>query len=82
MRVITWKQASLVEQRVKCLPAVWETWVRSLGQEDPQDKEMATHSGTIAWKIPWMKKPGRHLGTGSQKVLRTLPLVEDQCTVI
>ena len=45
-------------------------------------EEMATHSSTLAWKIPWTEKPGRHLGTGSQKVLRSLPLVEDQCTVI
>ena len=50
--------ASLVAQRVKHLPAMWETWVRSLGQEDPLEKEMATHSGILAWKIPWMEKPG------------------------
>ena len=46
-------------QKVKRLPAMWETWVRSLGQEDPLEKEKATHSGTLAWKIPWMEKPGR-----------------------
>ena len=45
-------------QRVKCLPAMRETWVRSLGQEDLLEKEMATHSGTLASKIPWMEKPG------------------------
>ena len=39
-------------QRVKCLLAMWETWVRSLGREDPLEKEMATHSSTLAWKIP------------------------------
>ena len=50
--------ASLVAQRVKRLPAVWETWVRSLGREDPLEKEMATHSSIHAWKIPWTKEPG------------------------
>ena len=45
-------------QTVKRLPAVWETWVQFLGQEDPLEKEMATHSSTHAWKIPWMEKPG------------------------
>ena len=50
--------ASLVNQRVKRLPTMWETWVRSLGQEDPLEKEMATHSSTLAWKIPWTEKPG------------------------
>ena len=44
--------APLVAQRVKPLPAVWETRVQSLGQEDPLEKEMATHSSTLAWKIP------------------------------
>ena len=46
-------------QRVKRLPAMQETWVRSLGQEDPLEKGMATHSSTLAWKIPWTEKPGR-----------------------
>ena len=45
--------ASLVAQTVKNLPAMWETWVQSLGQEDPLEKEIATHSSTLAWKIPW-----------------------------
>ena len=45
-------------QRVKRLPARQETWVRSLGWEDPLEKELATHSGTLAWKIPWTEKPG------------------------
>ena len=49
----TFVRASLVAQTVKCLPAIWETWVRSLGQEDLLEKEMATHSCTLAWKIPW-----------------------------
>ena len=48
--------ASLVAQTVKCLPAVWETWVRSLGWEDPLEKETATHSSTLAWKIPWTER--------------------------
>ena len=51
--------ASLVAQRLKRLPAMWETWVQSLGWEDPMEKEMATHSSTLAWKIPWMEEPGR-----------------------
>ena len=47
----------LVAQRVKHLPAMRETLVGSLGWEDPLEKEMTTHSGTLAWKIPWMEKP-------------------------
>ena len=58
----------LVAQRVKHLPAMQETWVRSLCQEDPLEKEMATHSSTLAWKIPWTKKPGRLQSMGSQRV--------------
>ena len=45
-------------QAVKHLPAMWETWVRSLGREDPLEKEMATHPSTLAWKIPWTEEPG------------------------
>ena len=52
------KWASLVAQRVKRLPAMRETWVRSLGQEDRLEKEIPTHSSTLAWKIPWTEKPG------------------------
>ena len=48
---------SLVVQRVKHLPSMQETWVQSLGGEDPLEKEMATHSSIIAWKTPWMEKP-------------------------
>ena len=44
---------------VKSLPAVWETQVRSLGREDPLEKEMATHSSILAWTIPWTEEPGR-----------------------
>ena len=60
--------ASLVAQRVKHLPTMQETWVRSLGQKDPLDNEMATHSSTLAWKIPWIEKPGRLQSMGSQRV--------------
>ena len=51
--------ASLVSQTVKCLPAIQETWVQSLGWEDPLEKEMATHFSTLAWKIPRTEEPGR-----------------------
>ena len=51
--------ASLVAQMIKHLPTMWETWVQSLGWEDPLEKEMATHSSTLAWKIPWTEEPGR-----------------------
>ena len=47
-----------MEQRLKCLCAMWETWVQSLHQEDPLEKEMATHSSILAWRIPWMKELG------------------------
>ena len=55
-------------QRVKRLSATQETQVRSLGQEDPLEKEMATHSSTLAWKIPWTEEPGRLQSMGSQRV--------------
>ena len=57
-----------VAQTVKRLPTMRETWVQSLGQEDPLEKEMATHSSTLAWKIPWTEKPGRLQSMGSQRV--------------
>ena len=53
---------------VKRLQAMQETWVQSLGQEDPLEKEMATHSSTLAWKIPWTEEPGRLQSMGSQRV--------------
>ena len=59
---------SLVAQTIKSLPAMWETQVRSLGQEEPLEKEMATHSSTLAWKIPWMEKPGGLQSIGLQRV--------------
>ena len=52
-------QKALVAQMVKSLPAMQETWVRSLGQEEPLEKEMAIHSSILAWKIPWTEEPGR-----------------------
>ena len=60
--------ASLVVQLVKNLPAVQETWVWSLGWEDPLEKEMATHSSTLAWRIPWTEEPGRPQSMESQRV--------------
>ena len=61
-------RASLVAQMVKRLPAMQETQVRSLGQEDLLEKEMATHSSALAWKIPWTEEPGRLQSMGLQRV--------------
>ena len=61
-------RASLVAQRLKCLPPMWETRVRSLGQEDPLEKEMATHSNIQAWKIPWTEELRGLQSMGSQRV--------------
>ena len=55
-------------QTVKRLPTMQETGVQSLGREDPLEKEMATHSGTLAWKIPWMEERGRLQSMRSQRV--------------
>ena len=55
-------------QLVKNPPAMWETWVRSRGQEDPLVKGMAAHSSILAWRIPWTEEPGRLPSMGSQKV--------------
>ena len=60
--------ASLVAQIVKRPPAMRETWVRALSREDPLEKEMATHSSTLAWKIPWTEEPCRLQFMGSQRV--------------
>ena len=60
--------SSLVAQMVKRLPVMQETWVQSLVQEDPLEKEMATHSSILAWRIPWMEEPGRLQSTGLQRV--------------
>ena len=59
---------SLVAQMVKRLATMWETWVQFLGQEDLLEKEMATHSSILAWRISWMEKPGRLQSMGSQRV--------------
>ena len=59
---------SLVAQMVKRLSTMWETRVQSLGREDPLEKEMATHSSILAWKIPWMEESGRLQSMGSQRV--------------
>ena len=60
--------ASLVAQRLKRLPPMWETRVRSLGREDSLEKEMAPHFSVLAWRIPWTENPGRLQSTGSQRV--------------
>ena len=62
------EETSLMAQMVKRLPTRQETWVRSLGREDPLEKEMATHSSTLAWKIPWTEERGGLQSTGSQRV--------------
>ena len=67
---------------VKNPPAMWETWVRSLGLEDPLEKEMATHSSILAWRIPWTEEPGRLQSRGSQRVghdMQTKPLPWCDC---
>ena len=68
--LITWvpEVPSLVAQTVKHLSTMRETWVQSLGQEDPLEKEMATHSSDLAWKIPWTEEPGGLQSMGLQRV--------------
>ena len=68
-------------QMVKSLPAMRETWIQSLGQEDPLEKEMATHSSILAWKIPWTKKPGGYSTWGHKELdttewLTHMPIIE------
>ena len=63
--------ASLVAQRLKGLPAMQETWVQSLGQEDPLEKEMATHSSFLAWRIPWTEEPGGYSPQGRKESDKT-----------
>ena len=62
------RETSLVAQRLKHLPPMWETWVQSLGWEDPLEKEMTTHSSIFAWRIPWTEEPGRLRSMGLQRV--------------
>ena len=57
----------LVAQMVRNLSAMWETWVRSLGQEDPQEKGLARHSRILAWRIPWTEEPGGPQSMGLQR---------------
>ena len=64
-------KASLVAQMVKNVPAMQETWVRSLGREDPLKEGMATHSRILAWRIPWTEEPGGLQSMGSQRVRHT-----------
>ena len=66
--VYVYSRTSLVAQMVKRLSALRETQVRSLGGENPLEKEMAVHPSTIAWKIPWIEEPGRLQSMGSQRV--------------
>ena len=61
-------ERGLVAQMVKSLPAMRETWVQSLGREDPLEKQIATHSSVLAWRIPWTEEPGGLQSMGSQRV--------------
>ena len=61
-------RASFIAQSVKNLPAVQQMWVQFLGQEDPLEKEMATHSSILAWRIPWTEEPGRLQSMGLQEL--------------
>ena len=67
------KSASLVAQRLKCLPAMQEIWDRFLCWEDPLEKEMATHCSILAWRTPWTEEPGGLQSMGSQRVKTTFP---------
>ena len=70
-------------QRLKCLPAMWETWVRSLGREDPLEKKMATHSSLLAWRIPWTEELGGLQSTGLKELDMTERLhVHFQCKLL
>ena len=68
MIILIMSRDSLVAQIIKNLPAMWEAQVRSLGWEDPLEKEVATHPSTLAWKIPWTEEPGSLQSMGSQRV--------------
>ena len=63
---------------VKNPPAIQETWVRSLGQEDPLEKELASHSSIFAWEIPWTEEPGGLQSMGSQRVRHKLAIKQQQ----
>ena len=84
-----WCVASLVSQRLKHLPAMWETWVGSVDWEDPLEKEMATHSSILAWRIPWTEEPGGLQSPGSQRVrhdwatsLHVIPYCKPWCVFV
>ena len=70
--------ASLVAQMIKNLPAMWETWVQSLGWEDPLQEGMAIHSSILAWTIPWIEDPGRLQSMGSQRIRQDLTTKQQQ----
>ena len=74
--------ASLVAQRLKRLPPMQETWVRSLGLEDPLEKEMVTHSSILAWRISWTEKPGRLQSTGSQREMQIKSILRYHLTPV
>ena len=65
---LQYPQASLVAQMVKNPPTMRETWIRSLGEDNPLEKGMATHSSILAWRIPWTEEPGGLQSIGSQTV--------------
>ena len=71
-RLLNEHYASLVAQTVKRLPAMWETWVRSLGGEDPPEEGMATHSSILVWRIPWTEEPSGLQSMGSTRVRHDL----------
>ena len=68
MTIVNTNMPSLVAQRLKHLPVMRETWVQSLGWEDPLEKEIKAHSSILAWRIPWTEKPGRLQSKGSHRV--------------
>ena len=72
--------ASLVAEMLKDLPAVQETWLPSLGPEDALEKEMATHSRMLAWRIPWTEEPGGLQSIGSQRVRHDCSNLAHTCT--
>ena len=65
-------------QMVNRLPAMWETWVQSLGRKDPLEKEVATHSGILAWEISWAEEPGGLQCMGSQRAEHDLATKQQQ----
>ena len=69
------RKASLVAQMVKNLPSVWKTQVRCLCQDDPLEKEMATHSSILAWRIPWTEEPAGQQSMGSKSQTLSLSTV-------